>query len=282
MKKTLISFLIMIMITGCVQKPTNAEKPVDVPMVEQEKSEETEVVKKIDESKEWVYIKENLQIDFKYEWDYPTYFNIEKAESMQVQIPVFNVDTDEIKMLNKTIEELQKQRYEHIKYRRDYFSEEDKIIEEYTKTFTYIYLSDNYATIMLSVFELTNRMNVSYEHYTVNLKTGKLISNQDLLKDFDVDIDTLEDTIQSKLLKTDYQECNEELFNGYPASQTCYLMNKLYPLPEDAILYVNSDNQLIYNTMNRMYGTDGTLGAFFIPIILSVEELPPIKQPEKN
>lgn len=283
MKKILISFLIMTMIAGCVQKPTNAEKPADVPMVEQEKPEETEVVKKIDESKDWVYIKENLQIDFKYEWDYPTYFNIEKAEYMQIQIPVFNVDTDEIKTLNKTIEELQKQRYEHIKYRTDYFSEEDKIIEEYTKTFTNIYLSDNYATIMLSVFELTNQMNVSYEHYTVNLKTGKVINNQDLLKDFDIDLDTLEDKIQSELLKTDYQECNGELFNGYPASQTCYLMDKLYPLPENAILYVNSDNQLIYNTMNRMYFTDGTLGAYFVPInISSSEDTLLDKKSEKN
>lgn len=46
-------------------------------------------------------------------------------------------------------------------------------------------------------------------------------------------------------------------------------MNKLYPLPENAILYVNSDNQLIYNTMNRMYFTDGTLGAYFVPVNIS-------------
>ena len=274
MKKILTSFLLMAMIAGCVQQgPTEAEKPEDPPIVEQpekpveqEKPEET-VVKKIDESKDWVYIKEELQIDFKREWDYPTFFNI--RTDMQVQIPVFNVDTDEIKMLNKSLEELQRQRYEHIKYRTDYFNEADKIIEEYTKSFTDIYLSDNYATIVLSIFELTDRMNVNYEHYTVNLKTGKVINNQTLLEDFDVDLDTLEETIRSELLKTDYQECKGELFNGHPASQACYLFDQLYPLPEDAILYVNSDNQLIYNTMNKMYATDGTLGAFFVPINIS-------------
>ena len=52
MKKKLTSFLLMVMITGCVQMPPNIEKP-EKP-VEQESSKETKYVKKIDETKDWV------------------------------------------------------------------------------------------------------------------------------------------------------------------------------------------------------------------------------------
>ncbi|WP_182425713.1 hypothetical protein [Dielma fastidiosa] len=51
MKKKLTSFLLMVMITGCVQTPPNIEKPKEP--VEQESSKETKYVKKIDETKDW-------------------------------------------------------------------------------------------------------------------------------------------------------------------------------------------------------------------------------------
>lgn len=70
-------------------------------------------------------------------------------------------------------------------------------------------------------------------------------------------------TIQSELLKSEYRECEGELYDGYPAAKFCYLLNKLYPLPENAFLYVNDNNQLVYNTMNQGYTSDGILGSFF-------------------
>ena len=49
-----------------------------------------------------------------------------------------------------------------------------------------------------------------------------------------INLDTLEETIQSELLKSEYRECEGELYDGYPAAKFCYLLNKLYPLPENA------------------------------------------------
>ncbi|HAH94806.1 MAG TPA: hypothetical protein DCM01_13745 [Dielma fastidiosa] len=277
MKRLLMVFLLLIMLAGCVKSLPEAEKPVESPDIvqsdipeEQGKPEVSAAIKKIDETKDWAYIKEDLQIDFKSEWDYPSYFCVDNQDHMQIQIPVFNVDTEDVRELNNRIEELQRQRYKHIKYRVEYsFTAEDKIIQEYTKTFTHIYISDDYATITITISELTDRMNISYEHYTVRLKTGEVISNQDLLNDFDINLDTLEETIQSELLKSEYRECEGELYDGYPAAKFCYLLNKLYPLPENAFLYVNDNNQLVYNTMNQGYTSDGILGSFFIPIIIS-------------
>ena len=75
MKKILISFLLMAMTAGCVQTPSETDKPEEPPVVEQpekpvdqEKPEEIKYVKKIDESQDWVYIKEQ-EVATKNDWN---------------------------------------------------------------------------------------------------------------------------------------------------------------------------------------------------------------------
>ena len=186
MKKILTSFLLIAMIAGCVQQgPTEAEKPEEPPVVEQpekpveqEKSEETKydldelvTIETIDISVTDFQREINDRWDFSYQLD-------------KVQI---NLDSDEINQFNQQMAE----RYD--KYVNGLQYEGDTLRKGYFMDIS-AYLNKNILSLMIRdqwfLFEAGLRP-ANYEIIHIDLETGHILSNNELLAYLNLDKDNL-------------------------------------------------------------------------------------------
>lgn len=238
MKKILMSFLLMTMIAGCVQKPTNVEKPADVPMVEQEKPEETEVVKKIDESKDWVYYTNTDNAEY-YDYSEDTldeWLNVYVDSEKKGYPIVLNIDSEDADKYNNPSPTLDKDGNPI-----DHFGVYNWRI--YSSAHTWL-ISEQYVSILTKA--------ISGGHYqwgarTFSLTNGKELSNDELLEIYGLTRNKASKIAEEAMKDrgcvsslsysgTDYQCLYDE--------ETYYIDNFSIYIDDQSILYVDEDNHL--------------------------------------
>lgn len=205
MKKILMSFLMMAMIAGCVQQaPTEAEKPEEPPVVEQpekpveqEKPEETEYVKKIDESKDWVYIGEE-QIDHDHDFklnsvlsslnysDFLDWLTLPFEEAPKKEKLIINIDSVDADILNELIA-IEYAKPINIVYEFKWFMNEDIIT-----------IVNKWST------PTPHSLPIFLQAYHLDLKLGKVLTNEDLLLKYDLTTYDVQTKIDEFIKRIDF------------------------------------------------------------------------------
>ncbi|PXX80074.1 lipoprotein [Dielma fastidiosa] len=208
MKKILTSFLLMVMIVGCVQQgPTEAEKPEEPPVVEQpekpveqEKPEETKYVKKIDENKDWVIVEKTEVLDLysteeekifrkmlsdlvsTHSDDFTNWYNTIYTPNPEITLFSINIDSKDADTVNKYIKELYESKqtevgHQYLSY-KCFFN--DSILSIVVKEGSFIPGSDWKGSKFVYNFDITN---------------GNLISNTNLIDRYSLSIDDIKDKL---------------------------------------------------------------------------------------
>ncbi|RHM99115.1 lipoprotein [Dielma fastidiosa] len=262
MKKILTSFLLMAMIAGCVQQgPTEAEKPEEPPVVEQsekpveqEKPEVIKYVKKIDENKDWVYFDEPLVYNYElsdYEAMAVTYYN--ENNMLNIEMPIINIDLSNIKTLNQSITNQLYKAYETVSY-----YDNKKTVATYAMSRTRYYIADDILSVETRTVLIYGEEEVQINVYNIDLTTGEILSNADLLSRYDLDFAKVEKQLVQALSDQNISIC--ELHEGYSQviDRPCYFDDAI-KIDEKSLLMLNNQNQLVC-IMKNYYCEDNTQG----------------------
>ena len=257
MIKIIISFLLMTMITGCVQTPSETDKPEEPPVVEQpkkpveqEKPEETKYVKKIDETKEYVYIDEikdkAFSDDYKKlaDYDYP-FTDFDKNDLLQwmaiFYMPdpkdehlILNIDSEAAKSLNEYFTEL----YDEP---ASLFCEWKWIITD--DILTIIKKSGDFIPFSTGV--------VYYMAFHIDLHTGELLTNDDLVRLFNVEESTIQDKIDKYGSDNLYYKEPESTSERIEGTQGMMVLNRNQKY--NTIGYEYSEYSLLVPDENNLY-----------------------------
>lgn len=217
------------MIAGCVQAPTEAEKLAD-----------TEVVKKIDESKDWVYFDQPLIYDFELS------DNCGKAESylyehelLNVKMPVINIDLESIKRLNQAISNQLNDVYQKVSY---YDASMIPVTNVSSQTFYNV--GHNILSVEIRTLLIYGEEEIQINVYNIDLTTGEILNNDDLLSRFDSNFTEAEELVRQRLVdkKIPVCEINEEY--GQIIKKPCYFDDAIR-IDENSLLILNNQNQLV-------------------------------------
>ncbi|RHN00245.1 hypothetical protein [Dielma fastidiosa] len=181
MKKILISFLLIAMTTGCVQTPSETDKPEEPPVVEQpekpveqDKPKEIKYIEKIDETKDWVYIKEqevvtkndlelNPVLNQMNYYVFLDWLTLPFDDAPKKEKLIVNINAESVSAINEDFEAGYKDPVNFI-YEFKWFINDAMI--------TIVNKYGSLAPHMLPIF---------LEAYHIDLKSGELMSNDDLL-----------------------------------------------------------------------------------------------------
>lgn len=178
-------------------------------------------VNKIDSTKEYVYTTDTSSS------------NLSPEVS---QLPVINLDTDEIVNINSTISN---------KY--------NEIIKTNGNSFTYGYsVTDDILSIIIKVSDLKNtyKINeVSFISYNINVKSGKIISDDEMLKKFSITKNDIESIIKSRFEKFYKEETEQGYIEAGECNYECYLnIRGVTSYIDDIHLFVQSGSLYVYKS----------------------------------
>lgn len=270
MKKYLRCLLALGLLVGCSVENDNSE--IISPPVEQipednkqDNDEQTstenddadgnaqdtiEYVEKLDDTKDWIYIKEikNKVYDDTFknleEYDYP-YTDFNKNDLLQwlaisyMSTPTdeylfLNIDSEEASILNENFKELYlnpKHLYCNWKW-----SINKDILSVFKKTGTFLPFSTGY---------------VCYEAFHIDLKTGRVLKNDDLLQLFDIDKNTIQNKIDEYGVNHQfYKESNSQTERPQGMKG---MMALGFRCDKNAIGYNYSDSSLLLVEDNDLY-----------------------------
>lgn len=206
-------------LSGCGTDNTNeASEPVPENKTLNEVTEQQ--ITKIDEEKEIVYSVFDKEYD---------YFD----EKTQVEIPAFNINTEEIKELNSKIEE----EYQEVAEANEEFGATE-VTYEY-------YVNDDIVSLVITKTYL-EASQITYEVYNVNQKTGTVLEKEDILTAKNITVDDYEVEI-AKQISAKFEENTaafkemggyEELKEKNNSKENCSL--------ENTEVYINEEGKLSY------------------------------------
>lgn len=189
----------MTMLTGCVQ----ADKPKESFKVEQlKKSEETVTIKKIDKSKDWMYVdsKIELPIDMAITYPYVVQSLIDEG-TLYIEIPVINIQNDKITELNKRIQADQEALYNEL-------GEYEGVPTFAFSTVSIYHFEDIYSLVIRTRrTEYNDIPRPEYMIYNINIKEGKILDNFDLFKLLDLSIEQVENNVLKQLEERNISAC---------------------------------------------------------------------------
>ena len=197
-----ISIITLIGLTGCGAEETNeaGEQTSQNEVTEQQ-------ITKIDEEKEIVYSVFDKEYD---------YFD----EKTQVEIPAFNINTEEIKELNSKIEE----EYQEVAEANEEFGATE-VTYEY-------YVNDDIVSLVIKKAHLESSI-YNYAVYNVNQKTGEILDKEGILTAKNITKSEYEEKI-AKQISTKFDENTaalkemggyEELKEKNNSKENCSLEN---------------------------------------------------------
>lgn len=242
MKKILISFLLIAMTTGCVQTPSETDKSEEPPVVEQpekpvdqEKPEETKYVKKIDESQDWVYIKEqevvtkndlelNPVLNQMNYYDFLDWLTLPFDDAPKKEKLIVNINTESVSAINEEFDVEYKKPINFI-YEFKWFINDDMI------TIVNKYVSR--APLSLYIF---------LEAYYIDLKSGELMSNDDLLSVYGLTSSDVQNIVNEYISETKLPDDEDSFIVNQP-----FLQGKEYTAEySDKSLLIVDNNDLYY------------------------------------
>lgn len=214
-----ILIIALFSLSGCGTDDTNeANEPVIDNDTLNEVTEQQ--VTKIDEEKEIVYSVFDKEYD---------YFD----EKTQVEIPAFNINTEEIKELNSKIEE----EYQEV-------AEANEGLGSTEVTYEY-YVNDDIVSLVLKKSYLEASQD-TYEVYNVNQKTGTVLEKEDVLTAKNITVDDYEAKIAEQI-SAKFDETTvafkemvgyEEIKEKNDSKENCSL--------ENTEVYINEEGKLSY------------------------------------
>lgn len=250
MKRILSSLLIITMINGCVQAPTETDKLKESFDVEQsKKSEETVTIKKIDKSKDWVYVdsKIDLSVDTAMSYPYVVQSLIDE-NTMYIEIPVINIQNDEIIELNNKIRASQETLIAEL-------GEYEGVPTFAFSTVNVYHFEDVYSLVIRTRrTEYNDIPRPEYLNYNINIKEGKILDNFDLFALIDFSIEQAEINVLNLLKERDIPACEIKEDDLEPAIP-CYphtgetlngAMHPIIPIDENSKMFVDNDGKINY------------------------------------
>lgn len=186
----------------CIKKSDNTPKTE-----EKTKKETTKTVKKVDESKEYVYdadYEKNVDAD-----SYTTNYN-ETYYAKDIVVPYINIKTEDATSANTKIKEV----FDNaIKRYNDGVNNKTTVVDcNYTK-----YINNDYLSVLLK-FGVggTDVMYPDYYSYSFNLKTGKKLSYEDVYKLAGFDSSNIESKVEESIkleMKNNNSNIEDEWIN---------------------------------------------------------------------
>ena len=175
MKKFLILLLCTLVLFGCQKK----EEP------KAEKKDDKFVLEKIDSTKDYVYLTKYTSLDV---WGEPKDINI-----LTINIKGETIDNINMELKNFVVNSVNK-----------YYVEENYLVQGNVIDYDY-YVSDKYIYVIQRYFMTSDDMvgDKKENVYVISLETGKKLSNEDILKIFELSEEQLYEKIEKKLRSTD-------------------------------------------------------------------------------
>lgn len=171
--------LCFLLLMGC--KDSNQDK-----LSESKEDTEKFVLKKNDETKDFVYFKDYKQIQ---SYDNNIY---------NLKIPVINIKSDDVDNVNLELKSFVTNSYKDFLIVDEMFTQGNIIDYEY-------YVTDDYVSIIQKYYLYIDGM-IGEEQdnvYVISLKNGKVLNNQDLLDNFGFDEDKLFELLEEKIVSED-------------------------------------------------------------------------------
>lgn len=250
MKRILSSLLIITMIAGCVQAPTETDKLKESFDAEQPKKyEETVIIKKIDESKDWVYVdsKIDLSIDTTLSYPYVVQSLIDE-NTLYIEIPVINIQNDEITELNNKIRANQEALIAEL-------GEYEGVPTFAFSTVNFYHFEDVYSLVIRTRrTEYNDILRPEYSIYNINIKEGKILDNFDLFTLLDLSIEQAENNVSKLLKERDIPACEIKEDDLEPAIP-CYphtgetlnsALHPIIPIDENSKVFIDNNGNLNY------------------------------------
>jgi len=177
MKKTLIIFILSIVLLGC---SNNSEEKSNT-------KEENKIVSKIDKNKDYVYYEDYKEL------------NIGDKE-YKLDIPVINLDSSNIEVVNIDIKSFIIGSY------NEYEIDENNFISgKYIESNSYI--SDKYISLLIKYNRYNNGTydEDNYIIYNIDINSGSTLDNSKILKEFDISEEELVNIVRTKLKSEDIE-----------------------------------------------------------------------------
>jgi len=188
-------------------------------------------------------------------------------------ISFFTSSKDENKIFNHEDYIIEKEKFddENGKYVLPYINIENKkvkeinkkIIEDYYKvkltnngTFDYLYTKkDKFISLLTisSFFTDGDSSQMEYNSYNIDVENNKVLSNEDVLKIYNYDIEYVKEIIKNKM----YSYYQFEIDNNYIEKLYTfedYLTDRDLTIDDNFNIYIDEDNKLkVYKTFNLSY-----------------------------
>ena len=207
-----------------------------------------EYVEKLDSSKDWIYIKEKKDIVYSESDVYPyiTQKLIDYGE-MYVEYPVINIDSDEIKKVNDEIQAKLDEIYGLTVY-SPYSSDSGIYLEKFGYSSSQITSFGDYSSLIIK-YQRGDKLNdytplPTYDVYTINKITGKLMENSEILEMFGLSEEEAVEKFIAETDKIDLPECVVEENNLVPVNY-CYWEEKTLPISRNGKLYIDDNGDLM-------------------------------------
>lgn len=253
--KILLVFLGIIVLLGVFYFLNDKYEWIDIAGKKEEKTSEIDekedkLVSKIDSDKEYVYLEKEWEITDK--GDNVNYSDWLKDVVFKVQQPVINIDNSYIKRINNEIENSFNLYKSSVVYNDTYDTGSRQLEELTTQEYVY-YINDNILSFILKkqyYFMPGEGFPMAYETYNIDLKTGNLIENVELLKVKKLSESDVIKALEKSLKDNKIVKCTKD--NLYV--DDCY---KDIDLSMDNIMYLNDKNKLtvIVNIETPLTGT---------------------------
>ena len=172
MKKVLLLFICISLLVGC-----GKEDKVDTPKIINEEF----VLEKADKDKEYVYFNNYKEVTM-------------STGTYVYKYPVINIKSDEIDNLNLELKNFVVRSYKDAGIYNGYLNSGNVVDFKY-------YVTDEYVSIVKSYYYYIDGMIGEYSDdiYVVSLDNGKIISNDEILKDYNMSEEEFFDLLESKL-----------------------------------------------------------------------------------
>lgn len=247
MKKMFIYFLFVSLLCGCHQR----EKPMYY---------SSEYVKKIEDQKDWIFVEEELEDDravgsqslftYKNGDEFENWFNNVYYEISYLKKFKINIDTEEVKKINEEIQQFYDEYYPIVvqgyapRYQDYRVFESEEYLSVIRKYGGFLPGSDYDCTIEFYIFDLTD---------------GHLLSNQEILNIYGIDIQEINHYFEEYYASIGSQCCLQEGIEyddlPYEVKKRCYValsedVNKLQ-------LFIDEDMNLIILKSHSAFNDNG-------------------------
>lgn len=168
-------------------------------------------------------------------------------------MPVINIDLENIKQLNQIISNQLNDVYQRVSY---YNASLIPVTNVSSQTFYNV--GDTILSVEIRSLLIYGEEEIQINVYNIDLTTGEVLNNADLLSRFDLDYAKAETLINQALVDKNIPVCEIHEEYGQVINKPCYFEDAIR-IDEHSLLKLNDKKQLVY-IMNHNYYEDNKQG----------------------